>query len=129
MTWSQIAADNSLANGNCIICKKSKTAKEMGVAIIFTGSKANKKGLICRECFDRDCLLLSDIDEEQKTSCGKCFICDEEFNGSFDDEDQSYSFDIIELNKKSSGNSGMFCIHMHQECFEGAASEEYIYEF
>lgn len=124
MTWSEKDIEQSLANGDCLICKKVKLAKEMGIALSLAQKDYLKRGLLCIECFERDILRLNDIDENEKEKCGICFVCEEEIeNVPYDaaETENTYTFEIIQCNH-------IFCLHVHKECYEASADEQWIFD-
>ena len=125
MTWGVKDADRSLANADCLVCKKLKTAKEMGISLCVGSNQINRKGFVCRECFEKDIILIKDIDINDR-QCGVCFICEENFTEGNFMMTGSYTFEIIEKMENNHHNI-ICCFHMHEDCFEGSASEEWIF--
>lgn len=128
MTWSEKDIEQSLSSGNCLICKKIKLAKEMGIALSLVEKDYLKRGLLCVECFERDIYQLSNIDEHEKEKCGICFVCEEKFeNVPYDasETENTYTFEIIGDRTK---DNSIFCLHIHKDCYEASADEQWIFD-
>ena len=127
MTWNLGDVRYSLQFGSCLICKKAKKAKEMGIALTYSPvyKKHSTKGLVCIECFERDVFLVEKINKEQKDNCGVCFVCEENFQEPipYDATEikETYTFEII-------NNNYVFCVHAHKECYETSAGNEWIFD-